>query len=790
MASRKRIKGITITLDGETKGLDKALQDVNKRSRDLQSELREVNNALKFNPDNVELLAQKQRILTEQIENTTEKLERLRSVQKQVEEQYARGDIGAEQYRAFRREIIKTESQLDGFKKELAAIDDIQSPKNLKKDFQEVTKEVEQAKEEIKNVGSELTNMIAGAAAGVGIAEIIEQSLDLSKLDTKIDITFDIPEESKAAVKEAINVVTSYEIDVEEALEGVRRQWALNADASDEANARIVKGAAVIASAYAGLDFTELIQEINEIAGELEITDEEALGLVNSLLKIGFPPEQIDIIAEYGQQLRRAGYEAEDIQAIMAAGVRTDTWNIDNLLDGLKEGRIRMAEFGEEVPKAMGELLDKAGISKKQFQEWGQAVAKGGEEGLIAMQQVVQAVAKIEDETTKNAIATQIWGTMWEDQGENIIETLMGIDENLMYTEENQELLNQTIEQMSADPAVQLKEALGQIKIALEPLLLWIADFVSKIAEWIEENPKLAATITAIVTVLAILSGLLMGLMPIITGLSAAAMALNMGLLPMAGIVLGIIAAIAALIAIGVALWKNWDTIKEKANEAWENIKQAWENLKAKTTEVFQNVKQSISDAWQNAKQKTQEFLNNIRQSWENLKTKTKETFDNIKNGIIDAFNGVKNKVQSIWNGIWSTIKGFINRIIDGINAMIGGLNKLSFKAPDWVPVIGGKSFGISIPKIPRLARGGVVSEPTLAMVGDAGHGNPEIVAPKKLLKDIMKEVLNEMQPRSKQPVIFQLVTPDTRILAEWLVDDITELQNFKQARINLFKGR
>lgn len=788
--AKKRIRGITIELDGETKGLDKALQDVNKRSRDLQSELREVNNALKFNPDNVELLAQKQRLLTEQIENTTEKLERLRSVQKQVEEQYARGDIGAEQYRAFRREIIKTESQLDGFKKELAAIDDIQSPENLKKDFQEVTKEVEQAKEEIKNVGSELTNMIAGAAAGVGIAEIIEQSLDLSKLDTKIDITFDIPEESKAAVKEAINVVTSYEIDVEEALEGVRRQWALNADASDEANARIVKGAAVIASAYAGLDFTELIQEINEIAGELEITDEEALGLVNSLLKIGFPPEQIDIIAEYGQQLRRAGYEAEDIQAIMAAGVRTDTWNIDNLLDGLKEGRIRMAEFGEEVPKAMGELLDKAGISKKQFQEWGQAVAKGGEEGLIAMQQVVQAVAKIEDETTKNAIATQIWGTMWEDQGENITETLMGIDENLMYTEENQELLNQTIEQMSADPAVQLKEALGQIKIALEPLLLWIADFVSKIAEWIEENPKLAATITAIVTVLAILIGLLMGLMPIITGLSAAAMALNMGLLPMAGIVLGIIAAIAALIAIGVALWKNWDTIKEKANEAWENIKQAWENLKAKTAEVFQNVKQSISDAWQNAKQKTQEFLNNIRQSWENLKTKTKETFDNIKNGIIDAFNSVKNKVETIWSNIWGVIKKFINKIIDGMNAMIGGLNKLKFKAPDWVPVIGGKSFGISIPKIPRLARGGVVSEPTLAVVGDAGHGNPEIVAPKKLLKDIMKEVINEMQPRSKQPVIFQLVTPDTRILAEWLVDDITELQNFKQARINLFKGR
>lgn len=56
---------------------------------------------------------------------------------------------------------------------------------------------------------------------------------------------------------------------------------------------------------------------------------------------MGFPPEQLDIIAEYGGQLTRAGYTAEEVQAIMALGVDTGTWNIDNLLDGLKEGRIK-----------------------------------------------------------------------------------------------------------------------------------------------------------------------------------------------------------------------------------------------------------------------------------------------------------------------------------------------------------------------------------------------------------------------------------------------------------------
>ena len=63
MASKSRIQGITIELDGQTQGLQKALQDVNKRSIELQSELRDVDRLLKFNPDSVEALNQKTKIL-------------------------------------------------------------------------------------------------------------------------------------------------------------------------------------------------------------------------------------------------------------------------------------------------------------------------------------------------------------------------------------------------------------------------------------------------------------------------------------------------------------------------------------------------------------------------------------------------------------------------------------------------------------------------------------------------------------------------------------------------------
>lgn len=405
------VRGINVVIGADTTKLGKALSDVESKSKSIQSELTAVNRLLKFDPANTTLLAQKQQLLAQQIENTSEKLNRLKSVQQQVNEQFQRGEISDQQYRAFQREVAKTEENLrylkeqlqlveqeqqkiasstkqlqtffeatgksvddfadalgtkltnaikngtasskqldeaiekigqaalganvdlDKLKASLASVDDGNSVKNVKKELEQLSKEAKAAEKSVGDLGVELENVAGALVAGGGIAGAIEKSLDVSTLKTKIDVTFEVPESSKAAVKDAIKTIEAYGVDAEAALEGVRRQWALNKNASDEANTAIVKGAAAVARAYSGIDFTELIQETHEVASELNISNEEALGLVNSLLKIGFPPEQLDIIAEYGQQLTRAGFEAEEIQAIMAAGVETGTWNIDNLLD-------------------------------------------------------------------------------------------------------------------------------------------------------------------------------------------------------------------------------------------------------------------------------------------------------------------------------------------------------------------------------------------------------------------------------------------------------------------------
>lgn len=161
----KRIKGITIELDGETKGLDKALADVNKRSRDLQSELRDVDRLLKFDPGNTEALAQKQKLLTEQVENTESKLKQLKQAEQQVQQQFAKGDIKEEQYRSFKREVQFTEAELKKFKKRLDSVDDGKSLDKVEKDVKDVKKETDKAEKSARNLGEGFKKAAKGAAA-------------------------------------------------------------------------------------------------------------------------------------------------------------------------------------------------------------------------------------------------------------------------------------------------------------------------------------------------------------------------------------------------------------------------------------------------------------------------------------------------------------------------------------------------------------------------------------------------------------------------------------------------
>ena len=163
--ANNRIKGLTVEIGGDTTQLGKALESVNKKSNDLSSELGEINRLLKFDPENTDLLAQRQKVLADTIENTEKKLETLREAERQVQRQFERGEVSEEQVRALQREIIATEGKLKSYRKQADGAAD---------DTKDLGDEANNTGGAFEGLGTTLGNVAKGGlkvvAAGVGAA--------------------------------------------------------------------------------------------------------------------------------------------------------------------------------------------------------------------------------------------------------------------------------------------------------------------------------------------------------------------------------------------------------------------------------------------------------------------------------------------------------------------------------------------------------------------------------------------------------------------------------------------
>ncbi len=172
-----------------------------------------------------------------------------------------------------------------------------------------------------------------------------------------------------------------------------------------------------------------------------------------------------------------------------------------------------------------------------------------------------------------------------------------------------------------------------------------------------------------------------------------------------------VVVAITGLIAVIALLITNWDTVKEKALWVWEQIQEGWKDAAT----WFQ---EKVFDPFQKEVKKTGNF------------------FIGIINGMISGF------------------EGFVNFLIEGINKIIDGFNKIHFSIPDWVPGIGGKSWGfnlehaskVSLGRVPKLATGAVIppNQEFLAVLGDQKSGR-NLEAPEGLIRQIMREELAGM---------------------------------------------
>ena len=185
------IKGIKIEIDGDTQPLQKALKNVNKAATDASQELRQIDKALKFDTGNVTLLTQKQEVLQKQVATTKEKLETLRQAQSQVEQQFKNGNIGADQYRAFQREVEVTQNVLKGYEGKLANVNQALAENgNATKSNQTQLKELQNEQSQLASEMSKVTSSfkLQESQLGANASEADKLALAEKRIGAQSDI--------------------------------------------------------------------------------------------------------------------------------------------------------------------------------------------------------------------------------------------------------------------------------------------------------------------------------------------------------------------------------------------------------------------------------------------------------------------------------------------------------------------------------------------------------------------------------------------------------------------------
>ncbi len=200
-------------------------------------------------------------------------------------------------------------------------------------------------------------------------------------------------------------------------------------------------------------------------------------------------------------------------------------------------------------------------------------------------------------------------------------------------------------------------------------------------------------------------------------------------------------------------------------------------SIKTTVNTIFNAIKSTITTIMGTIQSGISTALSSIKTTWSNM-------WESMKTTVINIFNGIWSSIKGVINSIIGGIEKMANGVINGINGMIRALNNLSFDVPDWVPEIGGKTFGFNIStigniSIPRLAKGGVVDQATIAMVGEAGQeavvplenntGWMDKVAARigEIISMNLRAIIGEMDGAEEWQTIHTTVLLDSKTLVE-----------------------
>ncbi|WP_276797525.1 phage tail tape measure protein [Ruminococcus champanellensis] len=277
----------------------------------------------------------------------------------------------------------------------------------------------------VASAGAAVASAVGGAAVATG-AFAVNSAVDMDKavnsLRASIDATDKGAEHYRGVMKEiyADNYGEDFQ-DIADAISLINRNIG---DISGDQLKDLSESAFVLRDTFQ-YDIAESTRAAKAMMNSFGISGEEAMDMIALGAQNGldYSGEMIDSINEYSVQFAKLGFTAEDMFQIMQEGAWTGAWNLDKVGDAIKEFSIRAIDGSESTAEGFTSLGLNADKMAKKF-------GQGGESAKKAFQETLTALSGIEDPLKQNTIGVQLFGTMWEDLGPDVVTQLNNIGDN------------------------------------------------------------------------------------------------------------------------------------------------------------------------------------------------------------------------------------------------------------------------------------------------------------------------------------------------------------------------
>ena len=608
-----RIKGITIEIGGDTTSLERSLKSVDKSLRTTQSDLRDVNKLLKFDPKNTELLKQKQELLSKAVGETKERLETLKEAQKQMD---ANGvDKNSDEYKGLQREIISTELRLKDLIKAQQSFGSVASQV-----LKETGKQVQEVGKKIKDVGDDITKKITTPIVAVGGASLaafneVDKGLDIVAKKTGATGD-DLQKLNDQAMDIAKTIPTSFET-AGEAIGEVNTRFGLTGDALTDLSTQFVKFADINDT-----DVTSSIDGVQKAMAAYGLEAKDASGFLDTLTRVaqntGVSVDKLESgLVSNATAFQEMGLSADQAAAFMGQMEKSGA-NSETVMNGLRKALKSATADGKDMNTALAEMQD--------------AILNGSDsmDGLTAAYELFgKSGDQIYGAIQNGTLDFTKLGDAALDAGGAVSDTFA---ETKSPMENFQTVLNRLVElgyEIGNAIMPLIQSAMDAVIPVIEKLVGWWESLDQDTQSFIVTAALVVAAIGPIISIIGTVTGVIGGLIGAIGSV--------IGVISTVVGVLGgpLTIAIGAAIGLGIALWKNWDTVKQKASELYTSIKTKWDGIKKSITDAINGAKEAVGKAID----KIKGFFN-FEFKWPKLKmphfkaSGSLNPFDWIKNGV------------------------------------------------------------------------------------------------------------------------------------------------------------